>query len=468
MYKAFAIIALFVSTFNLFLISYEKLGLKETAENFVRSKRDAGGKVTCAGDEVDSILSEGDYDAEKIRKLQCSVQSLYKKVEETGEDLTNALFYTNDLATKLQKTQQLVDENSNLLENQLEYLQDIERNPVVPQDGDSSAVVAAPQVAAPAEVAQLSNSVSNLNRTLNVWVSKSVLAYESQGRLSALAGAERRSMMERIINVEAAIAPGGPISSAVERRFGQVEVNMEGLASWVNAVNETMYERTEVVQAEAKVQEETTTAATTTTVLPTTTTVAATKSLPAVQSASAGEAMKKIKEIEESIRKNYLLVNGARSNIEAIEKKFEKHASESWYNAPNGYQYYLSVNAFKTDSFARSRRYCQYQGGDLAHVGMRDEAIYRFLWNTLLSRKRILCLWIGLTDMQQEGTWKWIDGKPSEDAWTNWSRGFKKASRVSELEDCAAIRSGIWNPTACSGAVKQKVCSFVCERRIFA
>ena len=57
-----------------------------------------------------------------------------------------------------------------------------------------------------------------------------------------------------------------------------------------------------------------------------------------------------------------------------------EHASESWYNAPNGYQYYLSLNAFKTDSYARSRRYCQYQGGDLAHVGMRDEAIYRFVW----------------------------------------------------------------------------------------
>ena len=84
-----------------------------------------------------------------------------------------------------------------------------------------------------------------------------------------------------------------------------------------------MYERTEAVQAEAKAQEETTAAATTTTVLPTTTTVAATESLPAVQSASAGEAMKKIKEIEESIKKNFLLVNGARSNIEAIEKKFE-------------------------------------------------------------------------------------------------------------------------------------------------
>ena len=285
---------------------------------------DAGSKVLCAGDEVDTITSDEGSDADKMRKVMCGIESLYRRVEATGEDLTNALFYTNDLATKLQKTQELVDENSNLLENQLEYLQDaaVEHIPVAPA-ADSSAV-AAPAAPQDAKMTQLTSSVSSLNRTLNVWVSKSVLAYENQGRMSSLAGAERRSMVERIMNIEKAIAPGGPISSAVERRFGQVEVNMEGLASWINAVNETLFARTEITdRIESDTQEETTAAATTTTVLPTTTTVAVTKSLPAVQPASAGVAMKKIKEIEESIRKNFLLVNGARSTIETIEKKFK-------------------------------------------------------------------------------------------------------------------------------------------------
>lgn len=466
-YRLFTLAAFLISVTNFYITTREKLAFTTTGlDELHRSTRDLTDRVECTGDEILQITStEGTVD-EKLVRIQCTLDSMKGKLDITNEDLTNALFYTNDLAGKVQKVEDSVEENSRLLESQLEYLQDAASQDLVIQPE----VQATPTPALPSvDTTALKKGVADLNRTLNAWVSRSVMAYESQGRLSALASAERRGMMERIVQIENAVNDFGPVVTGLIDDLTAVQDDFARLSNDVISLNETLAVNAKMVVAPTgaeNVVSTTVALAKTTTSAPvteeTTTTTAPAPTSPAAVSTEL--ASDKIEEIEAAISNNLILINGVRSEIDDINEQFAKHASEKWYNAPNGYQYYLSVNAFRTDSYARSRRYCQYRGGDLAYVGMRDEAVYRFLWNTVMSRARILCIWIGLTDMEVEGTWKWIDGQEEEDGWTNWRRGYK--GRSSPLEDCASIRSGIWHPTTCSG-VRQHVCSFVCERKIF-
>jgi len=175
--------------------------------------------------------------------------------------------------------------------------------------------------------------------------------------------------------------------------------------------------------------------------------------------------------IQETTNKVDKLMTVVQGDIKRLDATIENFISEDWFNAPNGYQYYLSKAGYKTDSFARSRRYCTYQKAELAHVGMRDAIMYRYLWNNLLGPGNHYCIWIGLTDKLVEGQFKWVDDTSVDDYWTNWKHRGRKpktgsANALSSLRDCVMIKNGLWEEGNCSGQ-HQKVCSFVCERKAF-
>ncbi|XP_016385695.1 C-type lectin domain family 4 member M-like [Sinocyclocheilus rhinocerous] len=68
------------------------------------------------------------------------------------------------------------------------------------------------------------------------------------------------------------------------------------------------------------------------------------------------------------------------------------------------YQFSLYYVSTETKSWTESRRYCIERGADL--VIIKDSKKQDFV-------KKISCgsqTWIGLTDIEVEGTWKWVDG----------------------------------------------------------
>jgi len=366
---------------------------------------------------------------DRLTLVSCGILQLNDIVEVMTEDMTNTLLYMNELADKVNRVGVLVNQNSDMIEDQMEYLGELS----LPNTADNQEIL---------------DKISFLNRSLNAWVGRSVMAYENQGRLSALAGAERRAMDRRIARIEVDVFALIASSQSLVGNFSNLEESLESLEVGFQELNSTSSKSCDCQM----------TPAVTSPTPPITTTTQATV---AMTTKLASDDLDKLKE---NVNKNLLLLKSARTSIERINDKFTHLTSEGWYNAPNGYQYYLSTNAFRSDSFSRSRRYCQYRGGDLAHIGMRDEVVYRFLWNTVLSRARILCVWIGLTDMEVDGKWKWIDGKAESDSWSNWRR--KQQGVTSPLQDCASIRAGIWQPSTCSG-IRQQVCSFICERKTF-
>uniref|UniRef100_A0A8C9XRK0 C-type lectin domain-containing protein n=1 Tax=Sander lucioperca TaxID=283035 RepID=A0A8C9XRK0_SANLU len=61
----------------------------------------------------------------------------------------------------------------------------------------------------------------------------------------------------------------------------------------------------------------------------------------------------------------------------------------------------------ESGSWEKGRQYCRDRGADLVVIDSSEE-------QTFLSEfiKKATWYWIGLTDRDEEGTWKWVDGTP--------------------------------------------------------
>ncbi|XP_055020087.1 C-type lectin domain family 4 member M-like isoform X2 [Boleophthalmus pectinirostris] len=89
------------------------------------------------------------------------------------------------------------------------------------------------------------------------------------------------------------------------------------------------------------------------------------------------------------------------------------HCDLGWeLNGPNCY-YFSTLKL----SWSQSRWQCQKASGDLVKIESREEQ--RFLFGKVrhLMSEDEEKFWIGLTDSETEGEWKWVDGSALDPRW---------------------------------------------------
>ena len=149
--------------------------------------------------------------------------------------------------------------------------------------------------------------------------------------------------------------------------------------------------------------------------------------------------------------------SGGSSNYNGSNNSYGNNGS---YNTGNGYSsgipsdakgyngHYYKVYTL-SKSWKEAKAYCEELGGHLATITSAEEQTFIKTFST--GR-----YWLGGTDEQKEGTWKWITGE----AWdyTNWNTG--EPNNYSSGEDYLAIWPTKWNDLTNQSSEQS---GFICE-----
>ncbi|XP_026215291.1 CD209 antigen-like isoform X2 [Anabas testudineus] len=123
----------------------------------------------------------------------------------------------------------------------------------------------------------------------------------------------------------------------------------------------------------------------------------------------------------------------------------------------NGWEYYGGSAYYISSvrkSWNESREDCLQKGADLMIINSREEQTLTRQWQDNM--------WIGLTDKEKEGTWKWVDGTPLI---TSYWRSNEPNNYENREEDCGEVRfhkdENSWNDESCD---VQRV--WICEKKL--
>uniref|UniRef100_A0A8C8SET3 C-type lectin domain-containing protein n=1 Tax=Pelusios castaneus TaxID=367368 RepID=A0A8C8SET3_9SAUR len=115
----------------------------------------------------------------------------------------------------------------------------------------------------------------------------------------------------------------------------------------------------------------------------------------------------------------------------------------------SGKCYYFSL---RKTSWQKAKVLCEEEHSHLAVISSRAKQ------NFVMYRTRNERFWIGLSDQNHEGEWKWIDGTDYTTTFTFWKEGEPNDSGLNE--DCAHIWIyGEWNDVHCTYE-----CYYICEK----
>uniref|UniRef100_A0A671P928 C-type lectin domain-containing protein n=1 Tax=Sinocyclocheilus anshuiensis TaxID=1608454 RepID=A0A671P928_9TELE len=116
--------------------------------------------------------------------------------------------------------------------------------------------------------------------------------------------------------------------------------------------------------------------------------------------------------------------------------------------------YYFSS---EKKSWTESRKYCREKGADLIIINNREEQVSE-IYCVCLKWSDNNRVWIGLTDSDEEGTWKWVDGSTLTSGF--WMFGEPSGHR---RENCALTVVGEWADHPCTEEY-----NWMCEKRKIA
>lgn len=110
----------------------------------------------------------------------------------------------------------------------------------------------------------------------------------------------------------------------------------------------------------------------------------------------------------------------------------------------NGHYYYIFTEP--VDSLETAQAFCETRGGYLAAVTTTEES--QFLYDYILQRGCTGNVYLGGTDADEEGNWRWFSGEPFEPF--NWNDGEPNNYDDNEhvLTMHPDIAAGLWNDTA--------------------
>ena len=134
--------------------------------------------------------------------------------------------------------------------------------------------------------------------------------------------------------------------------------------------------------------------------------------------------------------------------------------SKGLHVPPNFYIYQLTPNS---QSWNKSRQYCQNWGGDLAVYGVKTRENRRKL-SKILSINGLI--WIGAHDIASEGNWIWVNGERASRSELIWFSG--QPDNYDGNEDCLYLHA--YSGTSNDGLAFDRPCwnSFrgLCEKKI--
>ncbi|XP_076584162.1 CD209 antigen-like protein A [Chaetodon auriga] len=127
--------------------------------------------------------------------------------------------------------------------------------------------------------------------------------------------------------------------------------------------------------------------------------------------------------------------------IDELKRKlinFDHYFQEGWVYFHSSVYYISSIKK----SWRESRDDCLQRGADLMIINSEEEQDF--------TRKFHKLMWIGLTDSETEGVWKWVDGTPLTKSF--WTPG-EPNSYQGHNEDCVELKShdmvNSWNDKPC-------------------
>ncbi|XP_042605544.1 CD209 antigen-like protein E [Cyprinus carpio] len=143
------------------------------------------------------------------------------------------------------------------------------------------------------------------------------------------------------------------------------------------------------------------------------------------------------------------------TNLTEERDQLKSERNELQKRLADGWKYYQSSLYFissEKKSWTESRRYCRERGADLIIINNTEEQEFVKIISGGSE------VWIGLTDIEVEGRWKWVDGSSMTSGF--WASGEPNSYRGKE-EDCAINRSSGWADFSCDYMSK-----WICEKSV--